>query len=113
MPTSTHRQNAQPYSLLSSMKDRSSFGFFLSKTTTLVLFPLAVLTLLLFAITTMQHGVAAARVQLAQLLFPELILWLAITFAMFLERRVSTRFTAMQDEIEELKERISHLETHR
>ena len=43
----------------------------------------------------------------------EIGVWLLIAFAMFVERRMSSRFTAVQDEIEELKERISHLETHK
>ena len=95
------------------MKDRSSFAFFLSKTTKMVLIPFVVLDALIFAFTTMQHGIPAAWTEIKQLAVPELGVWFIITLAMLLERRVSTRFTAVQDEIEELKERISHLETHR
>jgi hypothetical protein len=95
------------------MKDRSSFGFFLWRATKLALIPIAVLDLLLFAITALQHGIPAAWSDIKQLAIPELGVWLVIAFAMLLERRVSTRFTAVQDEIEDLKERISHLETHR
>ena len=95
------------------MKDRSSFAFFLSKTTKMVLIPFAVLDVLIFGITTMQHGIPAAWSELKQLAVPEIGVWLIIAVAMLLERRVNTRFTAVQDELEELKERISHLETHR
>ena len=95
------------------MKDRSSFGFFLWRATKLALIPIAVLDLLLFAITALQHGIPAAWSDIKQLAIPELGVWLVIAFAMLLERRVSTRFTAVHDEIEDLKERISHLETHR
>ena len=79
----------------------------------MVLIPFVVLDVLLFAITTMQHGIPAAWTEIKQLAVPELSVWLIIALAMLLERRVSTRFTAVQDEIEELKEQISHLETHR
>jgi hypothetical protein len=95
------------------MKDRSSFGFFLWRATKMALIPIAVLDLLLFAITALQHGIPAAWSDIKQLAIPELGVWLVIAFAMFFERRMSSRFTAVQDEIEELKERISHLETHR
>lgn len=95
------------------MNDRSSFAFFLSKTTKMVLIPFAVLDVLIFAITTMQHGLPAAWTEIKQLAVPEIGVWLIIALAMLLERRVSNRFTAVQDEIEELKERISQLETHR
>jgi hypothetical protein len=94
------------------MKDRSSFPFLLWKATKLVLIPLAVLDVLLFAVTWSQHGLPTARLQIEQLAFPEIIVWLAMALLMFLQRGVNSRFTAMQDEIEELKERISHLETH-
>jgi len=93
------------------MNDRSSFPFFFWKTTRLVLIPLAVLDLLIFAVTALQHGMPTAWATLNQLAFPEIVLWLAITFAAFLQRGVNNRFTALQDEIEELKERISRLET--
>ena len=93
------------------MKDRSSFGFVLWKTTKRVLFPIALLDLLLFAITTRQRGLPSAWATLNELAFPEIVLWLAITFAIFVERRVNNQFAALRDEIEELKERISHLET--
>lgn len=94
------------------MNDRSSFAFFLSKTTKMVLIPLAVLDVLIFAITAIQHGLPAAWSELKQLAVPEICVWLVVALVMLLERRVSNRFTAVQDEIEELKERISHLETH-
>ena len=94
------------------MTDRSSFPFSLWRATKLVLIPLAVLGLLLFAVTSTQRGLSAARLQIEQLAFPEIALWLLIACVMFLQRRVNRRFTALQDEIEELKERISHLETH-
>ena len=77
----------------------------------MVLIPLVVLDVLIFGITTMQHGAPAAWSELKQLAVPELGVWLVIALVMLLERRVSNRFTAVQDEIEELKERISHLET--
>jgi len=93
------------------MNDRSSFGFVLWRTTRLVLIPIAVFDFLLFAITALQHGIPAASAQIAALAFPEIALWLAITFAIFVERRVNTQFAATRDEIEELKERISRLET--
>jgi len=95
------------------MNDRSSLGFYLLKTTKLVLVPFAVLDVLIFAIVTMQHGLPAAWNELQQLAVPEVIVWILTAFAMFAERRVSNRFAAVQDEIEELKERISQLETHR
>src|SRR6201992_3824664 len=41
------------------MKDRSSFAFFLSRTTKMVLIPFVVLDVLLFAITALQHGISA------------------------------------------------------
>ena len=79
----------------------------------MVLIPFVVLDVLLFAITMLQHGIPSAWSVIKQLALPELGVWLIIALAMLLERRVSNRFTAVQDEIEELKERISHLETHK
>ena len=79
----------------------------------MVLIPFVVLDVLLFAITALQHGISAAWNGVKQLAIPEIGVWLIIALAMLLERRVSNRFTAVQDEIEELKERISHLETHK
>lgn len=93
------------------MKDRSSLSFSLWKTTKLVLIPFAVLDIVIFVISTMQHGFSVAWTDIKQLAVPELGVWLVITFAMLLERRINTRFTAVQEELEELKERISHLET--
>ena len=60
------------------MKDRSSFAFFLWKATKLVLIPLAVLDALLFGVTTLQHGLLMAWLQIEQLVFPEILLWLAL-----------------------------------
>ena len=94
------------------MKDRSSFAFFLLKTTKLVLIPVALLDVLFFGISALQHGLFAAWHEIKQLLIPEIGLWLVVAFAMFLDRRVHRGFTAVQDEIEELKERVSRLETH-
>src|ERR1700753_630530 len=55
-----HRRKTARVIASQPMKDRSSFAFFLSRTTKMVLIPFVVLDALIFAITTMQHGIPAA-----------------------------------------------------
>jgi hypothetical protein len=90
---------------------RTSFTFFLGRAVSAVVIPFAVLDAVVFGINAYQHDVATALAQVKELAVLEAGLWLMLAFVMFVQRSTNDRFSVMQDEIEELKERISHLET--
>ncbi len=90
---------------------RTSVGFFLRKTAVVILLPFAAVDAALFWVTAYQQGMRVAGIFIAELATAEIALWLAAAITRYVQRSTSDRFRAMQDEIEELKERISMLET--
>jgi len=90
---------------------RTSFRFFLVKAAKVVVIPFVVLDVVAFLGSVHENGFAVAWADLGKLVVLEILLWPALAMLMYRRRAMDDRFSAMQDEIEELKERISRVET--
>lgn len=90
---------------------RTSFTFSLRKAAQAVLSPFVALDAVVFWVRAYQQGMTLAWRELGEIALVELGAWVLVAFVIYVQRSTNDRFGAMQDEIAELKERISLLET--
>jgi hypothetical protein len=91
---------------------RTSFTFALRKAARAVLSPFVALDAVVFAIRALQQDVSLAWTEVWQIAIVEAGVWVLVACLIYVQRLTNDRFGAMQDEIEDLKERMSVLETH-
>lgn len=76
-----------------------------------MLSPVVALDALVFAVRAYQQGLSVASTEVAEIAVIEVGVWVLVACVIYTQRLTNARFAALQDEIEDLKERISQLET--
>lgn len=90
---------------------RNSFTFSLRKAGQAVLSPFVALDAVVFVVRAYQQDVSLAWREVWEIAIVEVGVWVLVACAMYMQRLTNARLAVMQDEIEDLKERISQLET--